>query len=226
MKDPQTLYRPQRSLLLPLKCSQPFWPFFGSWCYSIVENNLCSLLHQECLEMQKLITELDCSQGTSSYTLVPVSKTSHGIVKWAGVVSEASLVSVLRGFPLETRWWSPAHPLALSMVMITWCPDGHHAVCNAYGLNWAHTDNTYLKQVLQFWRSVVFSCAVMKFAVFLHACWEFTSNMRIFSSTKYFKPCVEHSCIPPIPTGLLYKKNGKQTDAGNLKKKKIQLLIT
>lgn len=45
--------------------------------------------------------------------------------------------------------------------------------------------------------------------------------MNVFSSTKYFKLCVEHSCIPPIPNGLFYEKNGTQTDAGNLKKNSV-----
>lgn len=82
LKAPQTLHRLQRSPPLPLKCSQLFWPFFATWCYSIVENNLCPPLRWQCLEMQKVITELDCSQGAGSDTLVPASEKCYSIFKW------------------------------------------------------------------------------------------------------------------------------------------------
>lgn len=53
-------------------------------------------------------------------------------------------------------------------------------------------------------------CAVKRFGLFLHPCWEFTSNMCVFPSTKYFKLYVEHSYTPSIPNDMFYEKMSNQ----------------
>lgn len=80
----------------------------------------------------------------------------------------------------------------------------------------------FFKWDFYFWRSRLIFCTIKIFGLFLHGCWEFTSNMCVFPSSKYFKLYMERRYNPPIPIHVLWK-NIKPTDV--LKLRKIQFLI-